>query len=62
MAGVFYLLFCRDCDAHAGAQVIPFSTAAERGKWAAAHTRGTGHTTWWLEDQRAEDPDLIAEA
>lgn len=43
----FYLLACRICD---GEVPIPFDSAKERGKWAAEHTAGTGHDSWWVYD------------
>jgi hypothetical protein len=46
----FYLLVCRECGS--GDLVMPFGSAEERGKWAGAHTRGTGHDRWWVKDQR----------
>jgi hypothetical protein len=48
---VFYLLACRECGN--GDLVMPFSGQEERGKWAAAHTRGTGHNHWLVTDTRA---------
>ena len=48
---VFYLLVCRECGN--GDLVMPFSGQEERGKWAAAHTRGTGHNHWLVTDTRA---------
>lgn len=56
---ISYLLVCRECepDQAPGAAVIPFGSAEERGKWAAAHTRGTGHQTWWVHDQPAKPID-----
>jgi hypothetical protein len=45
---VFYLLVCRDCGN--GDLVMPFGSAEERGKWAAGHTRLTGHDRWWVKD------------
>lgn len=52
--GTFYMLVCRDCGG--GDLPMPFSTPAERGKWAAAHTRTTGHDNWFVTDQRLEQP------
>jgi hypothetical protein len=49
-ARTFYLLVCRECGN--GDLVMPFGSAEERGKWAGAHTRGTGHDRWWVKDQR----------
>ena len=43
---VFYLLICRECGN--GDLVMPFDSPAERGKWAGAHTRGTGHDRWFV--------------
>lgn len=43
---VFYLLVCRECGN--GDLVMPFTSQAERGKWAAGHTRGTGHNRWFV--------------
>lgn len=45
-----YLLVCRECGDGEDALPIPFSSAAERGGWAAEHTRGTGHDKWWVHD------------
>jgi hypothetical protein len=45
-ARTFYLLVCRECGN--GDLVMPFDSPAERGKWAAAHTRGTGHDRWFV--------------
>lgn len=42
----FYLLVCRECGN--GDLVMPFDSPAERGKWAGAHTRGTGHDRWFV--------------
>ena len=42
----FYLLVCRECGN--GDLVMPFGTPDERGKWAGAHTRGTGHDRWFV--------------
>lgn len=42
----FYLLVCRECGS--GDLVMPFGSPAERGKWAAAHTRATGHDRWFV--------------
>jgi hypothetical protein len=45
-----YLIVCRDCDRLDDPLPIPFETAAARGKWAAAHTLGTGHDHWLVFD------------
>jgi len=42
----FYLLVCRECGN--GDIVTPFDSPAGRGKWAGAHTRGTGHDRWFV--------------
>jgi hypothetical protein len=52
---VFYLLVCRECfDLDDDPLVIPFESAEARGKWAAAHTRGTGHDRWYVEDDERD--------
>jgi hypothetical protein len=61
---VFYLLVCRQCgDLELGpsgevvsdnALFMLFDTAEARGKWATAHTRGTGHDHWFVFDQPRE--------
>jgi hypothetical protein len=48
---VFYLLVCRECGDGEDALVMPFESAEARGKWAAAHTRGTGHDRWFVKDE-----------
>ncbi len=50
---MFYVLVCRECSEQDGNRplVMPFGSAAERGKWAAAHTGGTGHDRWFVADQ-----------
>jgi hypothetical protein len=58
-AGPFFLLVYRECGN--GDLVMPFGSPAERGKWAAAHTRGTGHDRWIVKDgppfdSEPEDP------
>ena len=40
---VFYVLACRDCGDPGKPLLMPFTSAAERGRWAAEHTRATGH-------------------
>jgi hypothetical protein len=45
---IWYLLICRECGD--GDIILPFGSAEDRGKWAAEHTRGTGHDTWWVKD------------
>jgi hypothetical protein len=47
----FFLLNCLECDEASGrALEIPFGSPADRGKWAAAHTKGTGHQRWRVLD------------
>lgn len=48
---VFYLLVCLECGDPERPLPIPFGSPAERGKWAAAHTRGTGHDNWRVWDE-----------
>lgn len=43
-----YVLVCRLCGD--GNLVMPFESAAARGKWASGHTRGTGHDQWFVKD------------
>lgn len=41
------IIVCRTCSTTADmVALIPFSDYAARGKWAAAHTKGTGHDSW----------------
>lgn len=49
MSKTFYLLVCRECGN--GRLVMPFGSAAERGEWAAEHTRATGHDSWFVRDE-----------
>lgn len=49
--GVWYVLVCRDCGDPDRPLPMPFESAAARGKWAAEHTRGTGHDHWLVLDQ-----------
>lgn len=60
---VFYLLVCRECGN--GDLVMPFTSQAERGKWAGAHTRGTGHDRWFVTETnfpltRQEEAEMLA--
>lgn len=48
----FYLLICRECGN--GDLIMPFGSAADRGKWAAEHTCATEHDTWWVKDVDVE--------
>lgn len=43
---MIYLLWCRACGDPDRPLPIPFGSAAERGRWAAEHTRRTGHEAW----------------
>jgi hypothetical protein len=59
----FYLLVCRECGD--GDLVMPFGSPAERGKWAGAHTRGTGHDRWFVTETdlpltRQEEAEMLA--
>ncbi len=49
VAEMFYVLVCRECGN--GDLPMPFASAAERGKWAAEHTRATSHERWLVLDQ-----------
>jgi hypothetical protein len=53
---VFYLLACRECGDPERPLVMPFGSAAERGRWASEHTRATGHDRWWVKDHVREPP------
>jgi hypothetical protein len=56
----FYLLVCRECGS--GDLVMPFGSPAERGKWAGAHTRETGHDRWFVtESDRRLSSRQVAE-
>ena len=48
MSLTFYVLTCRECSP---VLPMPFASAAERGKWAAEHTRATGHDRWFVTDE-----------
>jgi hypothetical protein len=48
---VFYLLLCIPCADPELLLPMPFGSAGERGKWAAAHTAGTGHNEWIVKDE-----------
>lgn len=48
---MFCLLVCRECGD--GDLVMPFGSAAERGKWAAEHMQATGHERWFVCDVEA---------
>jgi hypothetical protein len=47
----FYVIRCLECDDAAGSPLdMPFGTARERGQWATAHTKATGHQRWLVVD------------
>ncbi len=47
----WYVIRCLDCDEASGHEVdMPFSSPAERGRWATGHTKGTGHDRWLVVD------------
>ena len=48
---VFYVLVCRECGDPDRPLPMPFESAEARGRWAAGHTRGTGHDRWFVIDQ-----------
>jgi hypothetical protein len=48
---IFYLLVCLECGEGDDALIMPFDNAEARGKWAAVHTRETGHDRWYVEDE-----------
>jgi hypothetical protein len=57
---VFYLLICRECGN--GDLVMPFSSPAGRGKWAAGHTAGTGHQRWFVTESTTRlSPEQVTE-
>jgi hypothetical protein len=51
MSETFYVLVCRECTPPLP---FPFPSSAERGKWAAGHTRATGHDNWLVKDEVRE--------
>jgi len=52
---IWYLLVCRECESAERPLPMPFTTAAERGRYAAEHTRGTGHDRWIVLDEERDD-------
>jgi hypothetical protein len=52
-AQFWYVLVCRDCGS--GDLPMPFSSPADRGKWASEHIRATGHDNWFVLDQPRHD-------
>ena len=51
---MFYVLVCRDCGDGDDMLPMPFESPQARGKWAADHTRATGHDRWLVKDQPRE--------
>jgi hypothetical protein len=48
---MFYVIRCLVCDEAAGQPLdMPFGSARERGQWATAHTKATGHERWLVVD------------
>lgn len=43
----FHVLICKECSPDGDLQ-MPFTSQEERGRWAAEHTRGTGHDSWFV--------------
>lgn len=56
------ILICRICadEPPHGPLVQPFASAAERGRWAGQHRRGTGHDAWFCADGWPSPADAIA--
>lgn len=49
----FFLLICRECEPDD--LVLPFTSAADRGSWAADHREATGHDRWFTQDALMPD-------
>jgi hypothetical protein len=49
----WYVLFCRGCDPGLKTP-MPFLSAEDRGRWAGAHTSGTGHDRWLVIEHDVE--------
>lgn len=49
----WYILACRQCGNPGRPLPVPFTSPAERGRWAAGHTRATGHDQWIVIDHAA---------
>ena len=49
MSETWYMLVCLECDQDMNLP-MPFASAEERGKWCAAHRKGTGHDRWFCPD------------
>lgn len=48
---IFYVLGCRQCGDPDRPLLMPFESPEARGRWAAGHTRLTGHDRWLVIDQ-----------
>lgn len=47
-----FLLWCRVCTPEPTPDnAMPFGSLEERGRWAGAHRRGTGHNLWLCYDE-----------
>lgn len=55
MSDTWFVIICRLCSPDYVNNVIPFESAEARGKWAAEHTRGTGHDSWIVLDHPRND-------
>jgi hypothetical protein len=49
----WFVLFCRRCDPDLETP-MPFLSAADRGRWAGAHTRETSHDRWLVIEHDVE--------
>jgi len=54
----WYLLACLHCRP---LLIMPFGKDCERGQWASAHRRGTGHDNWFVTQVRSQTPRAIEE-
>lgn len=54
----WFLVACLDCSP---LLEMPFTSAAERGRWAAQHKASTGHGDWLVADSRERMAALLAE-
>jgi hypothetical protein len=63
---MFYLLACRDCAAgpSGGPLPVPFTSEAERGRWATEHRQATGHDRWlvWEERRRVVQGTVVQDS
>lgn len=50
---MWHMLICLECDGDDPDHWLPmpFTSPAERGQWAAAHSNATGHDVWYVYDQ-----------